>query len=181
MPLSGRVATERIADLCRIRSCPPSKAEVLFRLVRLLKPQRLLELGACLGVSAGYLASALVLNGSGSLVTVEGCPALAAWAARGLEGLGTVTVETGRFDERLPEILARGPLDFAFLDGHHEREATLHYFDAIAAAAADDAAIVLDDIDWSAGMRKAWLALRQHVRVSAHTEIEGLGICFTMR
>lgn len=45
--------------------------ELLHSLVRVTKPQRVLELGTGMGVSARFISDALLDNGSGYLVTIE--------------------------------------------------------------------------------------------------------------
>ena len=48
------------------------------------------------------------------------------------------------------------PVDFIFIDGHHDEQATIGYFEQVRPWLADRNAIVFDDIDWSDGMRAAW-------------------------
>jgi predicted O-methyltransferase YrrM len=177
----GRGRRERIGDLCRKRSATREKCLFLFRIVRLLRPRRCLELGTSLGLSAAYIGSALRLNGAGSLISIEGCPRLAELAGENLRRLEleNVSVVAGRFQDSLPALLAAEAFDFAYVDGHHDRDATLDYVERIAAAGAADMVIAIDDIDWSEGMREAWARIAQSPRISACGSYEGLGLCFT--
>jgi predicted O-methyltransferase YrrM len=155
-------------------------ASVLFKLVRESRPRLCLELGTNLGISAAYLASALRLNGDGQLLTIEGLASRAELARRHLAGLHltNVRVITGRFDDVLPVILDEsGPVDFAFIDGHHDEAATRRYFDAIVSTASRKALIILDDISWSAGMKQAWHAIRCDPRVTLEADLRVLGVC----
>ncbi len=52
-------------------SCTLEDCEFLYALVRLMKPQTVLELGTGYGVSARFIAEALKANGHGKLTTVE--------------------------------------------------------------------------------------------------------------
>lgn len=72
-------------------------AEFLYALVRLVKPERVLELGTGRGVSARFIAAALAENGHGELTTVEPDRALRD-AAR--EFLGGVAVVAGWADRQ---------------------------------------------------------------------------------
>jgi predicted O-methyltransferase YrrM len=176
----GRPGRERLADLCRVRSKPIEDAVMLFRLVRLLRPKCIIELGTACGLSAATMACALKLDGNGVLVTVEGDPNLAALArdhARDLEL--PFTVVGGRFADVVPNLLMRHRFDFAFVDGHHDETETVRWYEALARTGSDEMAIVLDDIDWSDGMRAAWAAVRAHPRTLAHADLRGIGICFT--
>lgn len=117
-----------------------------------------LELGACAGISSSYLASAPSCK---QLLTIEGAPALAQLARETTSAVAPDRVEviTGLFDDvldkLLPDLENRG-IDFAFIDGHHERVATLHYFERIKTALRPGAMVVFDDISWSADMRAMW-------------------------
>jgi predicted O-methyltransferase YrrM len=171
---------DSLAAVCRTASKPPLWTRFLFHLIREQRPDGCLELGTCLGISAAYQSAALDLNGAGSLVSLEGSTARAARAREHLRRLelARARVVEGRFQDTLAGVLAEcGKLDYAFVDGHHDEDATLAYFDAIAAHAAPGALIVLDDIRWSPGMERAWLRLRVHPAVAASVDMFLLGIC----
>ena len=157
--MRGEIKELRIADLCRRASKSPARAALLFRLVRTLRPMRCLELGTCLGISAAYLATGLQFNHHGTLVTIEGDKYLAQRAQKHLSllGLSAARCVSGSFLEVLPEILEQyHPLDFVFVDGHHDGKATLKYWNILKPALARQSVIIFDDIHWSASMEKAW-------------------------
>jgi predicted O-methyltransferase YrrM len=163
-----------------LSSKSPFWARVLFKVVRETRPQRVLELGTNLGISAAYLASALRVNEEGSLVTLEGAAARADLARRHLErlGLDNATVITGRFQDTLPGVLANcAPVDFAFIDGHHDEDATKEYFAQVTGHTSTAALVVLDDIRWSRGMQRAWNEIRVDPRVAFAVDLRVLGIC----
>lgn len=169
-----------LGEVCRLRSKKPRWALLLLALTRRLRPDRVLELGTCLGVSSGYLAAGLHLNGHGRLVTLEGAGALADRAARNLAevGLGNVDVVPGLFRRTLGGVLAgHRPVGLAFIDGHHDEQATLRYFDQIAPALADPAVVVFDDIRWSEGMARAWDAISVDPRVRVVVDVDRVGVC----
>ena len=118
-----------------------------------------LELGTCAGISALYIASAPSMT---TYWTIEGSSDLCDIARDTVSGLPGVRVVNALFDDALDDELPRlaGRLDFAFIDGHHERVATVHYADRIVPALADGAVVIFDDISWSADMRSAWDDLR---------------------
>lgn len=162
-------------------SAPPHQARLLFHLIREFKPQHCLELGTCLGISAAYQAAALHLNGSGHLVTLEGGKTLAQYARSNLErlGLSRTTIITGRFVDTLPNVLdLHGPFDYAFIDGHHDPEATLAYFRQLRPYLAHNALLVFDDIIWTPGMRAAWRTIRKDVQIRFAADLITAGICF---
>lgn len=154
-------------------------ALLLFHLVREFRPSRCLELGTNLGVSAAYQAAALALDGGGELHTIEGTGALVDLARRHLASLGLVAeVHEGRFSDVLPGLLARAaPLDYVFIDGHHDGPATVGYFAQIHPALGPGALVVFDDVAWSAGMAEAWRTIQADPRVRVAMGLGTMGVC----
>jgi predicted O-methyltransferase YrrM len=151
-----------IARCAEVSSIDPAMGHDFYRLVLATRPHRMLEIGTCIGISALYLILAARDVGTLSrFVTLEGGDGLAAVARDNLASLGfegeVATVVAGRHAETLPAALASlRPVDFAFVDGSHIGEEVLQQHVQIAAASADEATLVFDDITWSASMRAAW-------------------------
>jgi predicted O-methyltransferase YrrM len=176
----GVTVTHTIGEFCR-RSCiDPGWSRLLFHLVRETAPTHALEMGTALGISAAYQGAALQRNGRGRLVTIEGSPALAEIARRNLLRLGidTVDVVTGTFAQALPAALERlRPLDYAFVDGHHDGRATLDYVGRLLEFMPGPGLLVIDDIAITPGMRDAWSAITRHPRVTLAIDLHRLGVC----
>ncbi len=169
-----------VAELCTSASKSRLWARLLFYLVRELKPQGCLELGTCLGISGSYLGAALKLNGDGRLTTTEAAVSVAERAQYNFSSLGLNNIEvvTGKFQESLPTTLARlAPIEFAFIDGHHDGTATLRYFEQICSSAASQAVFVFDDIRWSGDMSSAWRTIQADSRVEHSVDLWSMGIC----
>lgn len=171
-----------VGQLSRTASKAPVWAYLLFRLVREHRPERALELGTCLGLSAAHQAAALELNGGGRLVTLEAAASRAELATRNLERLGLAgraDVVRGRFQDTLEGVLGgfEGPIEYAFIDGHHDEQATLTYFEKILPFLADQSLVVFDDIAWSDGMARAWRSLQAHARTALSVDLGNIGIC----
>ena len=175
----GRTTTTTVGAICRSASKPPRWARLLFALVRKLEPEQCLELGSSLGLSAAYQASALQLNGSGRLDTLEGALAIAERARTNLEELSVpAEVTVGRFQDTLGPLLEERPaIDFAFVDGHHDRDATIAYFEQLAPHVGEAGALVFDDVAWSPGMAEAWSRIRSDPRVGLAVDLFKVGIC----
>lgn len=174
----GVHTTALVADICKA-SKPVLWANVLFQLIRTLKPSSCLELGSCVGISAAYQAAALQLNGRGSLITLEGSPEIAKIADETFRNLNlqNVSIITGPFHKTLKNAMEPiKPIDFFFNDGHHDRDAVIRYFNESLPYLADEAIIVFDDISWSSGMRKAWAEIENHDRVAASIDLRTIGI-----
>jgi len=177
---AGVEVRSTLGEISRNSSKSPVGARLLFRLIRAVKPASCVEMGTCVGISAAYQAAALKLNGQGQLVTLEGAAELAAIAKENLELLGFEQVEVmvGRFEHTLPAALQRlSPVDYVFVDGHHDHAATLAYFEQVLVALSETAVVVFDDISWSAGMEEAWQLISRHPRVSLALDMGALGVC----
>jgi predicted O-methyltransferase YrrM len=165
----GNAPVRRVADVYRRASSGPLWGRVMSGLVRGLRPRRVLELGTNLGVSGAHIALALARNEAeggpaGTLVTLEGAPALADLARAHLEGLGhgerRIRVVVGPFAETLGPVCASdGPFDLVFVDGHHARDAALGYVAAVRPFLTPGAIVVLDDVEPGRPVREAYRAL----------------------
>ena len=167
-----------VADVCKASKIR-FWAELMFKLVRILKPLSCIELGSCVGISAAYQGFGLKLNGKGHLTTLEGSPEVANIAKETVESLGlnNTSVVIGPFHETLKDVLESSkPVDFLFNDGHHDHDAVIEYFNTAIPYLADDAVVVFDDIDWSSGMKKAWQEIENDKRVVTSIDLGAIGI-----
>lgn len=178
-PAHEYVFEDSLAKLATRGSKPPDAALFLFALVRLLRPDRVIELGTNLGLSAGYLGAALRLNESGSLVTIDASRERMRVARDTIARLGLdpiVDARLGRFQAALPDVVQE-PFGVAFIDGHHQEKETLEEIEMMLPAIGAPGVIVYDDIDWSDGMRRAWSRLKADARVRASAEFLDMGVC----
>ena len=177
---AGVVVVDQLGRIVRIASKQPFWCRLLFELVRTLRPASCVELGTAVGLSAAYQAAALQLIDAGHLTTLEGAESLAAIAQHNLGRLGLhrTDVVTGRFQDTLNRVLAeRKPVDFLFIDGHHDEAATVGYFTQSLPALAPGAIVVLDDIKWSPGMKRAWRTILTHPQVDFSVDLGAMGLC----
>jgi predicted O-methyltransferase YrrM len=161
-------------------SKPELWALLLFKLIRIIQPELAIELGTCIGISAAYQSTAQKLNGKGRLITIEGSETIAALARTNIESLHLNNVEIlcGTFNKVLPKVLAKTPIvDYVFIDGHHDEQATIAYFELFLPHLSSGAVVVFDDISWSNGMRRAWEKIRKHSAVDFAVDLTMIGIC----
>ncbi|MGB7440050.1 MAG: class I SAM-dependent methyltransferase [Coleofasciculaceae cyanobacterium] len=181
---SAQIVTKTIGEVCKICSKRPIWALLLFNLIREFKPSTCLEMGTCLGISAAYQSAGLEVNNRGKLLSLEGSSSLAQVAQNNLQKLGMTRAEiiVGKFQETLLRVAAeQSPLDFVFLDGHHDQQATLTYFDQLFPFLANNALCIFDDISWSIGMKKAWKTLVADERIKLAVDLHNVGICVVAR
>lgn len=176
----GIEVTDTLSHICRVDSKSPFWCLLLFKLIRKVRPSSCIEMGTSVGISAAYQAAALRLNGHGNLITLEGSTSLAdiAWNNFQQLGLDTVEVVVGRFQDKLTDVLTnRQPVDYLFIDGHHDEQATLAYFKQVLPFFADPGLIVFDDITWSKGMQRAWNKIARDRRVGVTVDFGPVGLC----
>lgn len=179
-PTDRRESRRVLGDVARNDSKGTESARILFHLIRALRPASAVELGTCVGMSTAYQASALRLNGEGRLATFEAVRARSDVARAGAAALGLDDVaefHVGRFQDVLPGALKTlAPVDYAFIDGHHEERATVEYFHLLLEHLAPHSTLVFDDINWSEGMVRAWAEVSAHPRVLLAADLVDLGV-----
>lgn len=165
-----------IASIAASAANPAPHAQALFRLVNEVKPKNILELGTNLGISAAYLAKAAE---GAKIYSIEGAASLVKKAQENLSALGihNVTIVEGTFQSKLPDVLKEmGQVDFAWIDGHHQEEPTVAYFEQILPYCTEETILVFDDIHWSAGMEKAWQTVQANSSVTLSLDFFHFGI-----
>lgn len=163
-----------------LASKPLEAAILLFLLTRAIKPSNVIELGTNVGVSSAYIAAALKLNGQqGRAITLDVSPyrqRLAKSVHCNL-GLDNVSYVEGLFTDTLQSSLRDlGSIDLAFIDGHHQYQPTLDYFEEILAFSHPDTVFVFDDIRWSDDMEKAWSQIRSDDRLGLIVDLSKVGV-----
>ena len=181
--LASTVREPRLAEqMGTINTASPGREWrlLLFHLIRGLRPAMCVEMGTALGMSAAFQAAALALNGRGRLVTAEGAPTFADAARQHLDALGLSAVKlvVGRFQDTLDGILREHrPVDYAFVDGHHDGDATVAYFKQFLPHLSDGALLVFDDILYYPSMQRAWRMMAAHPHVRVAVDLGRFGLC----
>ena len=140
----------------------PQHAIALGNLARSIQAEHTLELGTSLGLTTAYLA-----NGSNTVTTCEGDPAIAKLARDQWETLGlkNITLHEGQFSDTLPILIEQWKtsnhpgFDLIFIDGHHIGSALLEYIHELKPWLRPRGVMVCDDIHWSPDMENAWMEL----------------------
>ena len=73
------------------------------------------------------------------------------------------------------------PFDLIFIDGNHQKEATLNYFEKLLSAVHNDSVMIFDDIHWSKEMEAAWEEIKLHPEVSVTIDTFYWGLVFFRR
>lgn len=166
-----------VSRAARVSSQPAQWCRFLHTLAYSLAPRTIVEMGTAAGISAASIATAVPRRTR--MWTVDLRPRCAEIASDVFERVGVdVTPVTGRFADVLTDTLAEAaPVDFLYVDGHHDGPATLEYTEWAAPYLSKRAIVVYDDIRWSDGMTTAWKAIRQQSRWSFTADIHTVGVC----
>ena len=171
--------TERaVKDITRHAAKPPKFGQLFYRLIQKYHPKYMLELGTSMGLSTAYMAKA---DPNAQVFTIEGCPNIAARAAKNFEWLGidNITQRVGNFDDVLDDVLQEIPqLDYVYIDGNHRSGPTLQYFEQCLTKAHDHSLFIFDDIHWTEDMEKAWETIQQHPKVTFTIDLFFIGLVF---
>ncbi len=165
--------------LANVFSVPRHWGQFLHLCADAFAARAILEIGACLGISGAYLASA---RQRARFITIEGSPAIAPIAEATLAAVtDRAEVIRAPFDTGLEEALARFareqlPIDVAFIDGHHEEAATLHYVETVIPRLSREAVVILDDIHLTPGMERAWQSLARTSGIAAAVDVGRFGL-----
>jgi predicted O-methyltransferase YrrM len=172
----------RLVQNIAISSLSPKKyAQLLYRIVRYFRPKIILEMGTSLGISGAYMAKA---RDNARFITLEGSQAIADIAQETFDACKVTNAEihVGNFDDTLQPILDEvGTVDIAFIDGNHQKEATLKYFEQLLPYCKENSILIFDDICWSSDMFEAWRKMKNDKRVRISVNLCKMGIIFFKR
>ena len=164
----------RISAMAKQAGTSLKRAQLLYRMVRYFKSETSLELGTSLGIATQAMALGHPKN---HITSIEGCPNTAALAREQLTAVAPerLQVITGDFDSVLPQ-LQDPQYDLIFIDGHHNKAATLRYFKLLLHKAHNDTIFIFDDIYWSKDMQEAWQEITAHPKVTVTVDTFYWGI-----
>lgn len=180
----------RVSEIAGTAALPAREAGLLARMVAALTGSAsqdtgsasrgtgiILELGTSLGISTLALALAAPTR---RVITVEGCPSLAAIARENLRkhGASNAEIMTMEFSTALERLKGDGmTVSFAFIDGNHKGSALTEYVSKIAAMG-EEMIIVADDIRLTKEMFLTWKSIAASGIAPVTMETLRLGIFF---
>jgi len=156
---SHRSASKSIAELAKTSTSNKWKCKLVQNLALEVRPSQVLEFGTNLGLMTSYLSHAL---SNASIHTVEGASQIAEVAQSNFQKLNckNIQLHTSTFDDFIE--LYSGTIrvsEFVFIDGNHSYDGTMELFNSVTQLRNARTVIVIDDINWSEGMRQFWKEL----------------------
>lgn len=166
----------RVKQMVNVSSSSRKEAQLLYRLSQYFNLSTILELGTSLGM--GTYAMALS-NKHVNVTSIEGCKNTSEFAQSSLNSLEVKNVDfqIGNFSEVIPN-LNHPSFDCIYFDGHHNKDATIQYFEALLPKAHNNSVFIFDDIYWSKGMTDAWEYVKNHKAIGVTVDCFHLGFVF---
>ena len=168
----------KVSDIARYSSVPVKYGVLLSNLAAEFGKPLIVESGTSFGINTMYLAASCPDT---IVYTIDDCPSTAEIAKQNFNKaeLYNIKIFTGSLDEFLPEITNTGiNPGLVFIDGNHQREPVVNYFNRIAKISDNKTVIIIDDIYYSREMEEAWNEIKQNEKVSITVDIFRLGIVF---
>ena len=166
----------RVSKMVKISSSSFKDTQLLFRISQYFKFKNTLELGTSLGVGTQALALGHSKN---KITTVEGCQNTFQFSEKNLKVLhlsNTICINSD-FRSAISQ-LHQESFDCIYFDGHHNKEATLAYFNLLISKAHNNSVFIFDDIYWSRDMTQAWETILKDSRVIVSIDSFNLGFIF---
>jgi predicted O-methyltransferase YrrM len=142
--------------------------------------KNILEIGTNLGVSGQYFIAALEGKINSKFISIEGVKKLCEIAETHFSKISQQVefeVKHGLYDDVLEEVcLSNTQFDLIFIDGNHNYEATIKYFEMLKNNYSKNAILIFDDIHWSPKMTKAWKEIIVDPTVLLSVDLFKLGI-----
>ncbi|MFD2550383.1 O-methyltransferase [Bizionia sediminis] len=170
----NKTTQRQVSELAKTAGSTLKRAKLAYRISHYFKPQQILELGSSLGIAtqAFHLG-----HPAAKITTVEGCPNIAAFTKNNLSNYTNISCKTGAFKTFL-NAENKTTWDIVFFDGHHNKDATLAYFQALLPQTHNDTLFIFDDIYWSPNMTDAWETIKKHPKVTVTIDIFFWGLVF---
>lgn len=168
----------RPQELIHKLGLPDKYGKILYALVKDDEIERVIELGTSIGTSAAFMAAA----GNKPIVSIDANPEVLASTKQAFDTImpeHQIEFVQAYFDDVLDQVI-QGSLKhtLVFIDGDHNKEAVLRYFNTCLQFAEQPAVIVFDDIYWSEGMTEAWQEICIHPKVKLSIDLYRIGIVF---
>lgn len=166
----------RISDMAKMAGSSKKDGQFIFRLSQYFQFKTTLELGTSLGMGTQAFALAHPEN---NITTIEGCPNTSRFALQQFQRLGlkNITAINSDFGSAI-STLKNANFDCIFFDGHHNKTATLNYFNRLILKAHNNSVFIFDDIYWSKEMTEAWQQISKDNRVTVSIDTFYFGLVF---
>ena len=174
--LVSKTNERKVSTIASVAVKSKKYSQLFYKIIQHYRCNNIVELGTSLGITTAYLSKA---NPDATIYTLEGAKTIARQAQQGFDSLKlhNIKLVLGNFDDTLKEVLNEiKKVDFVYIDGNHQREATIRYFKELKPFLHDKSIVIMDDIHWSKGMEEAWNEIRNLDFVRYDIDLFQIGI-----
>ncbi|MBK9191777.1 MAG: class I SAM-dependent methyltransferase [Crocinitomicaceae bacterium] len=169
-------SSRKISEITKSAAVPQKYGKLLARIIQFYSLENIIELGTSVGISGLYMTQPLCVK---KLVTIEGSKEISSLAKNNFTafGLKNAALINGKFEDHLSEsvkIISRP--DLVFIDGNHQYQPTLDYFNFYVDKLSENGFIVFDDIYWSDEMENAWKEICASHKINVSMDLFRFGI-----
>ncbi len=171
----------RIGKLAKQSTIPLKYHYLLVGILEHIQAKSILELGSCCGLTSAILAKG---NPASNIYTVEGAQNRFDIAKSFFNSEKITNIEPicDDFDAAIEQFKQNQvQFDAVFVDGNHQYESTIRYFNRLLPIMKNEGLMVFDDIYWSAGMTRAWKRIKQTNENIVTIDLYKMGLVFIGR
>ncbi len=177
--------TAIVKDICAKAASSKSWCRLLYSLVKNSNSEKIFEVGTNLGISGSYILHSIKGNPNSHFTTLEGqarfCEIAGEQFAKIIDK-NKFSIYSGLYDDTFDKALSSvDKLHCAFIDGNHQYEPTLEYFNKIEPLIGDKGILLFDDINWSNGMKDVWKKIKQSPKIKYTIDLHEIGIAIIDR
>ena len=169
-----------VSQIYKIAASPKIWAQFLYCLAKYSNSKSVLEIGTNVGVSGAYILNALEQKSNSYFVSMEGVPQLCEISNNYFETITSkdrFEIMCGLYKDTFPKLLEKErKFDLLFIDGNHQKEPTIAYFNQLMHHIGSSAIFVFDDIYYSTEMIEAWNIIKDSPGVNYSIDMYKLGV-----
>ena len=167
----------QVASIAKNAGITTKRQQLLFRIMKYFDVKTALELGTSLGLATAAMA---LSNEKACIMSVEGCPNTAKIASRMFNnfGLSNIMLHVSTFEDFFATETTSEKYDLVYIDGNHNQEKTLQYFEILLNHVKNNSVLLFDDIYWSKQMTEAWQEIIKHPKVTVSIDTFYWGLVF---
>ncbi|MBW6479976.1 MAG: class I SAM-dependent methyltransferase [Bacteroidales bacterium] len=167
----------RVRDIARNSLQNPRYCRFFYRMMDYFGCRNVLEMGTSFGITTSYMGLA---GDHIKIDTIEGAQPVADIAENFFsdQGFTNINLYRGNFDQILKKAVSGKKYDLIFMDGNHNGEKTLDYFQKLTKHITEQGVIIVDDIRWSESMYEAWKSIKLHQNVTLSIDLFRMGMVF---
>ena len=174
-------AERTVKDICKVSASPKTWGIFLYFITKLSNAQKVLEIGTNVGISGSYILHALKKESNNPyFISMEGLEQLCTLSSNQFAKIvnrNEFEIIQGLYEDTFRELVKKeNGFDLLFIDGNHQKDPTIQYFNALKKCIKDSAIFVFDDIYYNREMTEAWRIICMDDDVNFSIDMYKLGI-----